>query len=46
LNRFLSTIDHPIFFVLFLTLAVLGTKTLLEAGFKSVGWSGPTAVVE
>lgn len=46
MGRFLEQIDHPILFVLFLTLAVLGTKALLEAGFKTLGWSGPTALAE
>jgi len=42
----METLDHPIVFVLFLTIAVLGMKTLLEAGFKSLGWPGPTAIAE
>lgn len=46
MNRLMSTLDHPIVFVLFLTIAVLGMKSLLEAGFKTVGWSGPTAITE
>jgi len=46
LTRLLETLDHPIVFVLFLTIAVLGMKALLEAGFKGLGWSGATAIVE
>ena len=46
MNRLLETLDHPIVFVVILTIAVFAMKTLLEAGFKTVGWSGPSAIFE
>jgi hypothetical protein len=44
--KLVEALDHPIIFILFVTLAVCGMSTMLTWGFKSLGWSGPAAVVQ
>lgn len=43
MERILDTLDHPIMFVFFMTLAVFGTAAVATWGFKRLGWTGPAA---
>lgn len=36
-------LDHPVVFVIFLTLAVLGVKAFGKWAFTQLGWDGPRA---
>lgn len=38
--------DHPLLFVLFITMAVLGMQAALTWGAKSLGWNGLAALVQ
>lgn len=40
MERFLDTIDHPIVFVLFMTMAVFGVAAIVTWGAKQMGWTG------
>jgi hypothetical protein len=43
-GKVLDALDHPIVFVFFITLAVLGMSSLLTWGFKAAGLPGPAAL--
>lgn len=45
-NKVLDAMDHPIVFVFFMTLAVLGASALLTWGFKAAGLPGPAALAQ
>lgn len=45
-KKVLDSLDHPIIFIFFVTLAVCGTMSLLTWGFKAAGMAGPAAVVQ
>lgn len=42
----LRKLDHPIVFLLVITLGVVGMMAVLSWGFTALGWSGPLAVVK
>lgn len=41
MERTLDALDHPLLFILFMTMAVFATAALLTWAFKSLGWTGP-----
>ncbi len=40
MERLLDALDHPIIFVLFMTLAVFGVAAMATWGAKKMGWAG------
>lgn len=42
----LKRFDHPLMFIIFVTMAVLGMQAALTWGFKAVGWNGAAAFVQ
>lgn len=42
----IKAFDHPLLFVLFVTMAVLGMQAALTWGFKELGWNGAAAFVQ
>lgn len=45
-NKVVESLDHPIVFIFFTTLAVLGMSALMTWGFKRAGMSGPAALAQ
>lgn len=45
-GKVIESLDHPIPFIFFVTLAVLGMSCLLTWGFKSLGWTGPAGLTQ
>jgi hypothetical protein len=41
--RVIESLDHPIPFIIAITLAVLGVKALGKWAFTRLGWDGPKA---
>lgn len=46
MKKILDSLDHPVPFILFTTLAVCGMASILTWGFKAAGLSGAAAVTE
>lgn len=46
MGKFLDGLNHPLPFVLFMTLAVVGMSALLTSAFKRLGMPGPAAVFQ
>lgn len=42
----IKAFDHPLLFVLFITMAVLGMQAAITWGAKSIGWNGLAALVQ
>lgn len=42
----IKRLDHPLLFIVFVTMAVLGTQAALTWGFKAVGWNGAATFVQ
>lgn len=42
----LDSLDHPVVFILFVSLAVCGMLAILTWGAKAAGWSGAAAVLQ
>lgn len=45
-SKILDALDHPVLFIFFVTLAVLGMSALMTWGFKTLGWTGPAALAQ
>lgn len=45
-GKLVEALDHPIVFVLFITMAVIGMSALLTWGFKKAGLPGPATLVQ
>lgn len=43
-NKITETLDHPLLFVLFITLAVCGTKALIHWGLVAANMPGPARI--
>jgi hypothetical protein len=43
MTKLLDAVDHPLMFILFVTLAVNGMNALATHLFKQMGWTGPAA---
>lgn len=41
-----DSLDHPVFFVLVLTIAVFCTAAVYSWGFKAMGWPGPAGLFQ
>lgn len=39
-------LDHPLLFLLIITIGVIGVTSLLSWGFASLGWTGPLGLVK
>ncbi len=46
MKDFLDEINHPMLFLLFVTMGVVGTMSVLTFVFKRLGWAGPAALVQ
>lgn len=46
MKKTLDALDHPIVFVFFLTLAVIGMQSVLTWAFKSLNAPGPAALTQ
>ena len=44
--NFVRHLDHPLLFLIFLTLGVTATQALLTWGFKKAGMPGPAALTQ
>lgn len=44
MDSFLERLNHPLFFLLFIILAVTAGQALFGLGFKKIGWDGPAAL--
>jgi len=42
----LDALDHPVVFVFFITLAVIGMTSILTWGFKRANMPGPAALTQ
>lgn len=42
----LDRLDHPILFVLFAMMAIVGLQSLITWGAKEAGWNGLAALVQ
>lgn len=42
----IKRLDHPLLFIVFVTMAVLGMQAALTWGFKEIGWNGAAAFVQ
>jgi hypothetical protein len=42
----LEKLDHPILFVLFMMMSILGLQALITWGAKEAGWDGLAAIVQ
>jgi hypothetical protein len=42
----LAKLDHPLVFLLVITLGVIGMTSLLSWGFSSLHWTGPLGLVK
>lgn len=42
----IKNLDHPLLFVLFVTMAVLGMQAALTWAAKSIGWTGLATFVQ
>jgi hypothetical protein len=38
--------DHPIVYVLTITMCVIGVTALMSWGFSSLGWTGPLGLLK
>lgn len=45
-GKFLDNLDHPVPFVFFMLLAIVGLQALLVVGFKRLGMPGPAALFQ
>jgi hypothetical protein len=41
-----ENLDHPLIFLLVITLGVIGMQALLSWGFSSLHWTGPLGLVK
>jgi hypothetical protein len=46
IKKDLQQFDHPIVFLLVITLGVVGMISVLSWAFTSLGWSGPLSVLK
>jgi len=42
----LEKLDHPLLFVLFMMMAMLGMQAIITWGAKEMGWDGLAAIVQ
>lgn len=40
-EKFLNAANHPLVFIITMTLLVTATRKLFATGFKKLGWTGP-----
>lgn len=41
-----DSLDHPVFFVIVITVAVVCMSSIASWGFKALGWPGPAALFQ